>query len=58
MKPTTVTGYAIIGSLGGHARARSLTPERRKQIAAMGGKAGKGTKKTFAHRSTLGKSRR
>ena len=33
----------IIGRRGGKKRAAALTPERRKEIAAMGGRARKGT---------------
>ena len=31
----------ILGSLGGHARAKALTPERRREIAAIAGAASK-----------------
>jgi len=33
---------SILGKRGGRARAAALTPERRREIAAMGGKASKG----------------
>lgn len=33
------------GRIGGKKRAETLSPERRKEIASMGGKAGKGKKK-------------
>ena len=33
---------SLLGKRGGHARAAALTPERRREIAIMGGKASKG----------------
>lgn len=35
----------MLGRKGGLARAKKLTPERRREIAAQGGKAGLGKKK-------------
>ena len=39
MKPEIRKHYRRIARMGGHARADKLSPERRSEIAAMGGRA-------------------
>lgn len=41
------------GKLGGKKRAEVLSPERRKEISALGGRAGKGKKKPRKNLSTV-----
>jgi hypothetical protein len=37
--------WRTLGSLGGNARAKTLSPSERRKIAAMGGRASKGKPK-------------
>jgi hypothetical protein len=39
MKRTKSVAAIILGRLGGKARAKALTPERRREIAMLGGQA-------------------
>jgi hypothetical protein len=53
MAKKKVLTVSELGKLGGKARAKTLTAKRRKEIAAMGGKATKGIKKRSAWRNPI-----